>query len=178
MAAERHRSGLEEDAVGRRIAEARRSRGLSQTALAGAASMDRTALSKIETGRRRVGSMELARIAQTLRVPVEQFLTEDAPPTDPDPLTTIRSQRDAILRICRRHGARLPRLFGSIARGDATPESDIDVLIEMEPGRSLLDQAALLVELRELLGRDVDVVTTDGLRDRIRERVMNEAVPL
>lgn len=103
---------------------------------------------------------------------------EDPARGDPDPLGSIRSQRAAILKICRRHGAHLPRLFGSIARGESTPESDIDLLVEMEAGRSLLDQAALLVELRDLLGRDVDVVTTDGLRNRIREQVMNEAIAL
>lgn len=154
------------------------SRGLSQTALAAATSMERTALSKIETGRRRVGSLELGRIAEALRLPAERLLREDSKHSDPDPLTTFRSQREAIVRICLEHGASLPRLFGSIARGEATPESDVDILVEMEPGRSLLDQAALLVELRELLGRDVDVVTTDGLRPRIRDRVMDEAVAL
>lgn len=151
---------------------------MSQASLAGAASMDRTALSKIETGRRRVSSIELARIAETLGVSLERLLTDDARPADPDPLATIRSQRAAILEICRTHGARLPRVFGSIARGEATPESDIDVLVDMEPGRSLLDQAALLVKLRELLGRDVDVVTSDALRGRIRERVLNDAIVL
>lgn len=143
-----------------------------------AASIDRTALSKIETGRRGVGSAELARIAEALGLPFEHFFKEKPVNADPDPLTTIRSKRDTILRICRRHGAHSPRLFGSIARGQAMPESDVDFIVEMEHGRSLLDQAALLVELRELLGRDVDVVTTQGLRDRIRERVLNEAVPL
>lgn len=178
MAAKR-RPGRAEAGVGRRIAEARRASGLSQAALAQAASLDRTALSKIETGRRGVGSLELARIAETLRIPVERFLSRDDPPAaDPDPLATIRSQREAILEVCRKHGADRPRLFGSIARGDATPESDIDVLVRMDAGRSLLDQAALLVELRELLGRDVDVVTTDALRQRIRERVLDEAVAL
>lgn len=164
--------------MGQRIAEGRRSRRLSQTALAAAASIDRTALSKIETGRRGVGSAELARIAQALGLPFEHFFTEEPMDVDPDPLTTVRSKRAAILRICRRHGARSPRLFGSIARGQAMPESDVDFIVDMEEGRSLLDQAALLVELRELLGRDVDVVTAQGLRDRIRERVLNEAVPL
>lgn len=167
-----------EAAVGRRIAEGRRLRGLSQTALAAAAAIDRTALSKIETGRRRVGSAELARIAEALKLPFEHFFTEKPANADPDPLATVRSKRGAILRICRRHGAHSPRLFGSIARGQAAPDSDVDFIVEMEQGRSLLDQAALLVELRDLLGRDVDVVTVQGLRDRIRERVLNEAVPL
>ena len=132
----------------------------------------------METGRRGIRSTELARIAEALRLPLEYFLPTKNAHADPDPLTTIRSKRAAILRICRRHGAHSPRLFGSIARGQAEPESDIDFIVDMEQGRSLLDQAALLVDLRELLGRDVDVVTPEGLRHRIRERVLDEAIPL
>jgi hypothetical protein len=70
------------------------------------------------------------------------------------------------------------RVFGSVARGEADDKSDIDFLVEMEPGRSLLDLAGLLVTLGELLGREVDVVTDRGLRERIRDRVLAEAVPL
>ena len=69
-------------------------------------------------------------------------------------------------------------MFGSVARGDDRPDSDVDFLIDMEPGRSLLDIGGLLMELRELLGRNVDVVTERGLKPRIRERVLKEAVPL
>ncbi len=70
------------------------------------------------------------------------------------------------------------RIFGSVARGEADSESDIDFLVNMEPGRSLLDLCGLLIDLEELLGRKVDVVTEKGLRDRIRERVLKEAVAL
>lgn len=151
-------------AIGRRIAELRRSRKMTQATLAAAASIDRTALSKVETGQRRLGSLELARITQKLQVPWERIV-EGPPRTGPDTVGAIRSQREAILEICRRYGASEPRLFGSAPRGDSTPDSDIDIdlLVEMEPGRSLLEQAGLLVELRELLGRDVDVVTEAGL---------------
>ncbi len=70
------------------------------------------------------------------------------------------------------------RIFGSVARGEADSESDIDFLVNMEPGRSLLDLCGLLIDLEELLGRKVDVVTEKGLRDRIRERVLKEAIAL
>ena len=70
------------------------------------------------------------------------------------------------------------RIFGSVARGESDSESDIDFLVNMEPGRSLLDLCGLLIDLEELLGRKVDVVTEKGLRDRIRERVLKEAVAL
>lgn len=164
-------------ATGRRIADLRRSRKMTQATLAAAASIDRTALSKIENGRRRVGSLELARIAGKLGVPWERIV-EEPERTSPGTVAVLRSQRESILKICRRYGAENPRLFGSVARGDAIPASDIDLLIEMEPGRGLLDQAALLVELRELLARDVDIVTTAGLRPRIRDRVLSEAIAL
>ena len=66
----------------------------------------------------------------------------------------------------------------SVARGEADAQSDIDFLVEFEPGRSLFDQGGLLMDLRQLLGRDVDVVTEAGLKARIRPRVMAEALSL
>ena len=90
----------------------------------------------------------------------------------------IKENRDKILRIAARRGARNVRIFGSLARGEADNDSDIDILVEMEQGRSLLDLAGLWRELNELLGVKVDVVTEKGLRERIRERVLKEAVPL
>jgi hypothetical protein len=90
----------------------------------------------------------------------------------------LRARRDEILRICSRRGARSVRVFGSVARGDADENSDVDFLVEMEPGRTLLDMGGLLMDLRELLEREVDVVTESGLKPRIRERVLQEAVAL
>lgn len=90
----------------------------------------------------------------------------------------LREKRDEILRIATRHGARNVRVFGSVARGEADEESDIDLLVQFEPGRSLLDHAALWLELRELLGCRVDVVSERGLKPRIKERVLREAIPL
>lgn len=90
----------------------------------------------------------------------------------------LKEKREQILKIAAKHGARNVRVFGSVARGEADEKSDIDFLVELEPGRSLLDHAALLVELEELLGHRVDVVTERGLRPRVRERVLREAVAL
>lgn len=90
----------------------------------------------------------------------------------------LKARREEILRIAARHGARNLRVFGSVARGEADEQSDIDLLVEMEPGRSLLDHAALWLELQELLGRKVDVVSERGIKPRIRDRVLAEAVPL
>ncbi len=90
----------------------------------------------------------------------------------------IRYKRDDILRIAARHGARKVRLFGSMARGEADEESDVDLLVEMEPGRSLMDHAELWLEIEQALGCKVDVVSDRGIKPRFRERVLREAVPL
>ena len=90
----------------------------------------------------------------------------------------LKDRREDILRIAAQHGAHNVRVFGSVARGDARPDSDVDLLVEMESGRSLLDLGGLLMDLQALLGREVDVVTDKGLRDRIRARVLQEAKPL
>lgn len=90
----------------------------------------------------------------------------------------LKEKREEILRIAARHGAHNVRIFGSVARGEAGPESDLDLLVEMEPGRSLLDMGGLLMDLQDLLGCRVDVVTEKGLRERIRDRVLKDAVPL
>ena len=90
----------------------------------------------------------------------------------------LRSNRDEILRIARAHGARNVRVFGSAARGDADEDSDVDFLVEFEPGTSLLQHGAMIAELEELLGRGVDVAPEKTLHERLRERVMREAVPL
>ncbi|OGL58543.1 MAG: nucleotidyltransferase [Candidatus Tectomicrobia bacterium RIFCSPLOWO2_02_FULL_70_19] len=95
-----------------------------------------------------------------------------------DAAQLLRSKREEILLTAARHGARNVRVFGSAARGEADEASDLDFLVEMEPGRSLLDLGGLLMDLRELLGREVDVITDRGLKPRIRERVLREAVAL
>jgi hypothetical protein len=90
----------------------------------------------------------------------------------------LKEKRDEILRIASKHGARNVRVFGSVARGEADEGSDLDLLVELEPGRSLMDHAALWLELQEALGRRVDVVSDRGIKPRIRERVLREAVPI
>lgn len=92
--------------------------------------------------------------------------------------TALREKRQQILAIAEKYGARNVRVFGSVARGEAVPGSDIDFLVELDPGRSLFDLGGLLYELRSHLGVEVDVVTENGLRARIRERVLQEAIPL
>ena len=90
----------------------------------------------------------------------------------------LKSRREEIISIAARHGARNVRVFGSVARGEDDDKSDIDLLVEFESGRSLLDHAGLWLELQDLLGCKVDVVSERGIKPRIRERVLREAVPL
>jgi hypothetical protein len=90
----------------------------------------------------------------------------------------LRKKRAEIIEITSRRGARNVRIFGSVSKGLADAESDIDIVVDMEPGRSLMDLGGLWWELNALLGVKVDVVTEKGLRPRIRERVLREAVPL
>jgi len=90
----------------------------------------------------------------------------------------LAPHRDEILRIAAKHGASNVRVFGSVARGEAGEQSDVDLLVDMEPGRSLLDLAGIMVDLEELLGRRVDVGSARALKPRYRDHILAEAVPL
>lgn len=90
----------------------------------------------------------------------------------------LQAKREEILSIAGKHGALNVRVFGSVAKGKADAESDIDLLVDTEPGRTLFDLSELLIELQELLGRDVDIVTEKELHSRIRDRILKEAIPL
>jgi uncharacterized protein len=94
------------------------------------------------------------------------------------PNELLYKKREDILRVASKRGAYNVRVFGSVARGEADSKSDIDLLVDLEPGRSLFDLGGLLMDLQDLLGQNVDVVMERGLRERIRERVLKEAVPL
>jgi predicted nucleotidyltransferase len=90
----------------------------------------------------------------------------------------LRSKREQILQTAARFGIQRVRVFGSVARETDDEQSDVDFLVELAPDRSLLDLGGVLYEMRSLLGTDVDVVTEKGIRKRIRERVLAEAVDL
>ena len=97
---------------------------------------------------------------------------------DPTVGDAIREKREAILRIAARHGASQVRLIGSVARGEARPDSDVDLLVSWREGTSLLDQAALMLELESLLGRKVDIASDGWVRPSIRESVYRDAIAL
>ena len=90
----------------------------------------------------------------------------------------LKSKRDEILRIAARHGARNVRVFGSVARGEADEQSDVDFLVEVGPDRTPFFPGGLLADLEDLLKRKVDIVTEDGLHWYIKDKVIEEAVPL
>lgn len=104
---------------------------------------------------------------------------KDALKTQPLSLNKLlQEKREDILRIAARYGASNIRVFGSIARGEADIKSDIDLLVDLEQGRSLLDLGGLLMDLQDLLGHKVDIVTEQGLRPRMKEQVLKEAISL
>jgi hypothetical protein len=90
----------------------------------------------------------------------------------------LAEKREEILRLAASRGARNVRVFGSVARGEATEDSDIDLLVEVESGRSLLDVVGLWLDLQQLLDRKVDLLTDAGVNRHLRERIMAEARPL
>jgi predicted nucleotidyltransferase len=90
----------------------------------------------------------------------------------------LKDRRETILRVVASHGARDVRVFGSRTRATARPDSDVDILVKLEAGRSLLDLIAIKQDLEDLLGCKVDVVTEAALSPYIREQVLNEAVAL
>ena len=91
---------------------------------------------------------------------------------------TIREKREEIISIAGRHGATQVRLIGSVARGEARPDSDVDLLVTWSEGTSLLDQAALMLELEKLLGRKVDIASDGWVKPAIRESVYRDAIAL
>jgi uncharacterized protein len=90
----------------------------------------------------------------------------------------LAEKREEILRLAASRGARNVRVFGSVARGEANEDSDIDLLVDVESGRSLLDVVGLWLDLEELLGRKVDLLTEGGVNHHLREAILTEARPL
>lgn len=95
-----------------------------------------------------------------------------------DAASALRQHRRTILDIARKHGARNVRVFGSVARGTSGPESDLDLLIDLDPGRSLLDVIAIEQDIEDALGVKVQVATEGGLKPRVRDIILSEAVPV
>ncbi len=93
-------------------------------------------------------------------------------------LSELRARREEIIRVAEARGAHRVRVFGSVARGDSSVGSDVDFLVQLDEQRGLFDLGGLLMDLQDLLGCDVDVTTEAGLRPRVAERVLADAVDL
>ena len=94
------------------------------------------------------------------------------------PLKIVRQKKKDILEVARAHGIVNIRIFGSVVRGEDSPRSDIDLLVDLEEGRSLLDLGGASIKLQELLGRKVDIVTERALHWYLRDKILKEAQPL
>jgi predicted nucleotidyltransferase len=93
-------------------------------------------------------------------------------------LDEVRSYRKAILQLAKKYGIRRVRVFGSVVRQETTAESDVDILVDFEPGRSLLDQVGFEQDLQALLGCKVEVLAEGGISPHLESRILQEAVPL
>jgi predicted nucleotidyltransferase/DNA-binding XRE family transcriptional regulator len=169
------------------IRDARLQTGLTQAELAARADTSQPALARYETGVTLPALPTLERIllacGRRLELRTAQMSDPSAPATSVrgqvgHRAKLLRRQRRRLLDAARTHGARRVRVFGSLARGEARATSDVDLLVDLEPGRTLLDLVAFGREAEAILDTPVDVATPDMLKNRIRDEVLAEAIPL
>jgi predicted nucleotidyltransferase/DNA-binding XRE family transcriptional regulator len=161
----------------RLIKEARLAAGFTQAELAARAGTSQPTIAAYEAGDK------VPNVSTLERILAATGTTLTASRSDvPRRITRLRElldrRRDDIVAVATRHHARNVRVFGSVARGEAREGSDLDLLVDMEPGTSLLEQVRLRREMSELLGIEVDVVSTGGLLDRDEGTILAEAIPL
>ena len=158
------------------IKQARVKAGLTQTELARRASTSQPAIAAYEAGDKVPNAATLERL---VRAAGATLTTEQAPAPPPGGMMDLlRTRREELLTIAAAHHARNVRVFGSVARGEEHARSDVDLLIDLESGASLLDQVRVRRAISDLLGVDVDVVTTGSLLPRDRSSILEDAVPL
>jgi predicted nucleotidyltransferase/DNA-binding XRE family transcriptional regulator len=164
------------------LRDARQRARLSQSDVARRAGVAQSVISAYESGRREPSVQTFAKLVQATghELTLELVPSPDRTLGLPDsPLgRQLRRRRKAIIEAAGKRRAHNVRVFGSVARGEDTATSDIDLLVDLDKGVGLLDLIGLERELSELLGVDVDVVPADTLKPRIRRRVLTEAVPL
>lgn len=168
------------------LRQARLDANLSQVDLATRAGTSQSALARYETG----ATLPTLPTLERLLAACGRRLEIQTPPAQPSaPTNSVRGQlgpqadklrrrRRQLLDAARRHGISHVRAFGSLARGEAQAESDVDLLVNLKPGHTLLDLAAFRREAAEILDLPVDVATIDMLKERIRDEVLNEALLL
>ncbi|HWH34872.1 MAG TPA: nucleotidyltransferase domain-containing protein [Acidimicrobiales bacterium] len=164
------------------LREARRRSQLSQRDVARRAGVAQSVISAYEAGRRQPSVPTLARLIEATG---HELLLDVVPSRDrlrglPDTPAgrRLRQSREAVLDAIGQRRAGNVRVFGSVARGDDTAASDIDILVDLDDGASLLDLIGLERALSELLGAEVDVVPAHALKPPLRRRVLEEAIPL
>lgn len=165
--------------VGRFLREIRVEADLTQAALAHRAGTSQAAVARYESGvtSPAVATLErlLAACGRTLEIDARRTSTRDLSGVR---ARRLRAAKQELLRCAAQYGARNLRVFGSVARGDDNPDSDVDLLVDLDPGRGLLDLAELRDALSDLLGERVDVATIELLRPEVAEAAAAEAVPL
>jgi predicted nucleotidyltransferase/DNA-binding XRE family transcriptional regulator len=168
------------------LRQARFNANLSQVDLAKRAGTSQPALARYETG---AALPTLPTLERLLAACGRRLEIQTPPAQSSAPTTSVRSRlgpQATKLRLRRRHlldaadshGVGRLRVFGSLARGETKAGSDVDLLVDLKPGRTLLDLAAFRREATAILDLPVDVATTDMLKDRIRHEVLDEALPL
>lgn len=164
------------------IREARRRAGLSQTELARRAAVAQSVISAYEADRREPGLGMLTKLIEAagheLVVDVRPSATLRRGVPDTRLGRRLRRRRRAVIDAATRRGGHNVRIFGSVARGEETDDSDIDLLVDLDSEVGLVGLVGLGRELTELLGADVDVVPGDALKPGLRDRVLAEAIPL
>jgi predicted nucleotidyltransferase/DNA-binding XRE family transcriptional regulator len=171
-----------DNATGKLLKRARISAQLSQTDVARRAGVAQSVVSAYESGRRApsVSTLERLICATGYRLILDLERSSDYPPGLPNtPLgRRLRQRRRSVIACAARHGASNVRVFGSTARGEDQPDSDIDLVVDLDRKVGLFELEALRRELSEILGVSVDVAPSDSLRPRVREEVEREATPL
>jgi predicted nucleotidyltransferase/DNA-binding XRE family transcriptional regulator len=164
----------------RALAAARRAAGLTQAGLAARLGTTQSAIARLERGEVAPTIATLSRLANTLGVEFEVLPRSGLVVRETSPgltLADLQARRDELLAIAARHGAHHVQVFGSVARGNARPDSDVDFLVEFDPSRTVLDLSGLILDLEEALGHKIDVVEVRP-PSQAAERVRREAVPL
>lgn len=173
---------FEHNTTGQFLKQARVSARLSQSDVARRAHVAQSVISAYESGRREPSVATLERLVRATghRLVFQLERLRECPPGLPDtPLgRRLRQRRHSILACAARHGASNVRVFGSTARGEDHPGSDVDLMVDLNRNSGLFALEALRRELSELLGVSVDVAPSDSLRPWIREEVEREAIPL
>jgi hypothetical protein len=168
--------------IGAVLREARIRAHLSQTDVARRAGVAQSVVSVYESGRREpsIGTLERLVAATGHRMVIQLERDPEAPPGLPDsPLgRRLRQRRKAVLACAARHGATNVRVFGSVARGEERPGSDVDLVVDLAPRTGLFEIGTFRRELTEILGAPVDVAPSDSLRPRVRAEIERDGVPL